>query len=319
MNTTTSSIPQDTGFSSSSMSRKSASGRSRSFTPPPAEGSADPSRFLKTRTVVGGIKTEKLNYTNDQKAFLESDVPAKASDAKQYVVELKKPNILGERKPQWNKSTEVAKTNDLDLKRTLLKVRAGLMDEPPLPAPKPRTAPMTTSVDHPGDWNLSTFQDPRERRTADFKRKVLAQEHSQRITKNLNEYLSPEEQQNALVASRRKLLEDTEEMRQQLREQYLFEEPGASEARVVAVVHKRLEETLRKTKAYQEEEPACFDPDMSKTNVSRKYKAYFHPGRYEYSAIEQRDCWSCCMNFDADSKGCSFHIRNPDSWCLTSY
>jgi len=89
--------------------------------------------FLKSKFVIGSGKSDRVNYSQAQKCFHSGDVKAEALEAKRTVVKKKQPNILGCEKGDWNQSTiadpRVQKETKKDLKRQLLQVRAGLMDE----------------------------------------------------------------------------------------------------------------------------------------------------------------------------------------------
>jgi len=68
-----------------------------------------------------------------QKVFHSGDVPHEVLASKRQVQKAKKANILGTEPREWNPSTianqKIQKDVTTDLKRQLLKVRAGLMDE----------------------------------------------------------------------------------------------------------------------------------------------------------------------------------------------
>merc|ERR1719316_1850104 len=89
--------------------------------------------FLQSRFVVGSARSDRINFSQVQKVFHSGDVKGEALEAKRTVQKKKQPNILGTEKDDWNQSTiadpRVQKDVKKDLKRQLLKVRAGLMDE----------------------------------------------------------------------------------------------------------------------------------------------------------------------------------------------
>jgi len=82
---------------------------------------------------VGTAKTDKISFPQTQKVFHSSDVPAHVRVSKKDVQKKKVPNILGTQPYKWNDSTisdnKIQKDVNKDLKRQLLTVRAGLMDE----------------------------------------------------------------------------------------------------------------------------------------------------------------------------------------------
>lgn len=89
--------------------------------------------FLTSKFQVGSAKSDKINYTLAQKVFHSGDVPPEVLEAKRGVLKKKQANILGTEPREWNASTiadpRIQKEVYKDLKRQLLKVRAGLMDE----------------------------------------------------------------------------------------------------------------------------------------------------------------------------------------------
>merc|ERR1712224_384557 len=115
------------------------------------------STFLKSKFQVGSAKSDRINYSLAQKVFHSSDVPDKTLLAKKEVLKAKQRDILSLQQP-WNQSTiadpKIQKDIKLssDLKRTLLKVRAGLMDQVTLDAEKKKTSgggatnPATTAL-----------------------------------------------------------------------------------------------------------------------------------------------------------------------------
>merc|ERR1719364_378829 len=91
------------------------------------------SDFLRSKFQVGSAKSDKINFSSAQKVFHSGDVPANVATAKKIVIKKKQPNILGTEQHEWASSTiadpRVQKDVSKDLKRQLLKVRSGLMDE----------------------------------------------------------------------------------------------------------------------------------------------------------------------------------------------
>merc|ERR1719316_379156 len=89
-------------------------------------------KFLTSKFVVGSSKSDRVNYSLAQKVFHSGDIPKEILEAKRHVQKKKQPNILGTEKDDWNQSTIAdprswQKDKKPELKRELLKVRAGLM------------------------------------------------------------------------------------------------------------------------------------------------------------------------------------------------
>merc|ERR1719230_261032 len=99
----------------------------------PLAASSSTHKYLTSKFQVGSAKSDKINYTLAQKVFHSGDVPKEVLEAKRQVQKKKQANILGTEPREWNQSTiadqKVQKDVTKDLKRQLLKVRAGLMDE----------------------------------------------------------------------------------------------------------------------------------------------------------------------------------------------
>ncbi|CAE8607134.1 unnamed protein product [Polarella glacialis] len=89
--------------------------------------------YLTSKFQVGSAKSDKINFSLAQKVFHSGDVPREVLESKRTVQKKKQANILGTEQRDWNTSTiadqKIQKDVHKDLKRQLLKVRAGLMDE----------------------------------------------------------------------------------------------------------------------------------------------------------------------------------------------
>merc|ERR1719198_1466053 len=92
-----------------------------------------PHAFLTSKFVVGSARSDRINFSQAQKVFHSGDVKGEATEAKKIVQKKKQPNILGTEKDDWNQSTiadqKIQKDVKKDLKKQLLHVRAGLLDE----------------------------------------------------------------------------------------------------------------------------------------------------------------------------------------------
>jgi len=98
-----------------------------------AAASSSTHPYLTSTFQVGSAKSDKINFSIAQKVFHVGDVPKDVLEAKRLVQKKKQANILGTEPRPWNQSTiadqRIQKDMNKDLKRQLLKVRAGLMDE----------------------------------------------------------------------------------------------------------------------------------------------------------------------------------------------
>lgn len=114
---------------------------------------------------------------------------------------------------------------------------------------------------------------------------------------------------------------DFQDLKEQFKRELKTEFPNASEERLQAMAQRLLNEKLLADEkmARFPVQHESFRPNLSLTTQDRRYKMYHHPGTYVFSEVEKRHCWSCCMSFDKDSKGCEFKICNPDSWCTLGF
>lgn len=114
---------------------------------------------------------------------------------------------------------------------------------------------------------------------------------------------------------------DFQDLKEQFKRELKVEFPQASEERLQAMAQRLLNEKLladeKMTRFPVQHE--SFRPNLSLTTQDRRYKEYYHPGTYGWLDCEKRYTWSCCINYDQDSRGCAHKIVNPDSWCLLGF
>lgn len=315
---------------------------------------------LKASFQIGSAKSDRMTYSRAQKVFSKSDVPEYARQMKAKQIASTRPDTLVGKQP-WNQSTLSAKEEEpKDLKRTLLRVRAGLLDEPLQNFKDCRTeeeiedtvrwislitgqgpiGKLTTKwfnpIDEKGlarhcireDWpdfdNATTthskedvkqrikwFDKLEERRIrcnipGQAPGMVIEQEKYENPTKSIETF--------GEMVREKKLIH--QEVKEQFKAELKFEFPNASEERLQAVAHRLVDEKLladeRQTRYPKPGE--SFKPNLP-TTKDRRYREFSHAGKWCFSEIEQRFCWSCCMNFGEDSKGCQASVVNPDAWC----
>merc|ERR1719218_255638 len=114
---------------------------------------------------------------------------------------------------------------------------------------------------------------------------------------------------------------DFQELKEQFKKELKVEFPQASEERLQAMAQRLLNEKLLADEklARFPIQHESFRPNLSLTTQDRRYKKYEHPGTWQFNEVEKRHCWSCCLNFDKDAKGCEYKIVNPDSWCVMGF
>lgn len=331
-------------------------------------GQGSTHKFLTSKFVVGSNKSDRINFNLAQKVFHSGDVPKEVIEAKRAVQKKKQPNILGTEKDDWNTSTiadpKIQKDVKKDLKRQLLKVRAGLMDEyvtkpskmhsDEVIAERHKYIVATTGrgpigmltgkwfnpVDERGlakhcieskwpdfDHSTATFP-PEDKKQAEANLK-RTEERRIRMMKadpklDTEAYINPEQSITNVNDRLRERKVDFQDLKEQFKRELKVEFPNASEERLQAMSQRLLSEKL-----LADEKMACFPvqhesfrPNLSLTTQDRRYKMYHHPGTYSLSTCDadsKRHCWSCCMNYGKDSKGCEYKIVNPDSWCTLGF
>merc|ERR1712007_119467 len=134
-------------------------------------------------------------------------------------------------------------------------------------------------------------------------------------------YVNPTQSVSNINDRLRERKVDFQELKEQFKRELKVEFPQASEERLQAMAQRLLNE-----KVLADEKMArfpiqheSFRPNLSLTTQDRRYKMFHHPGNYCFSDVEQRYCWSCCMGYDKDAKGCEYKICNPDSWCTLGF
>lgn len=321
--------------------------------------------FLQSKFQVGSARCDRITYSQAQKVFHSDNVYAEALEAKKIVTKMKQPNILGIEKEGWNQSIiadqKVQKDTKKDLKRQLLQVRAGLLDEKVIKPSKMHsdeaiaerhkyivattgrgpigmlTGKWFNPVDERGlhghciehkwpDWqggtSTHTKEDQKqatdrwEQRESQRKR---MQEHDPMLDQEA--YVDPATSITNVNDRLRERKIDFQDLKEQFKRELKVEFPSASEERLQAMAQRLLNEKLLADEkmARFPVQHESFRPNLSLTTQDRRYKMYNHPGTYSFSDNEKRHSWSCCMNFDKDSKGCESKICNPDSWCTLGF
>ena len=107
------------------------------------------------------------------------------------------------------------------------------------------------------------------------------------------------------------------DLREKLRQDYLYECPNASDQKATANVCRRLNEHKLITKQAEidlAENPGIYKPDLTKTLKYRKVKERYHNGVWSYSGIANIQAWSCCMCEAESAPGCCIKVRDLDRW-----
>lgn len=244
--------------------------------------------FLRTKFQVGYAKSDRINFSSAQKVFHSGDVPSNVSQAKKAVNKKKIPNILNTEPHVWDACTiadpRVQKEVTKNLKRQLLKVRAGLMDEITLSQPKLHsdevimenkryicavtgqgpigklTGKWFNAIDERGlakhcieekwnDWDQShschTYSDQKQAQ------KVFAMKEERRKRMNTSEkkvnkesYVEPATSIQNLNDRLRERKINYQDLKEQFKKELKVEFPNASEERLQAMAQRLLNEKL---------------------------------------------------------------------------
>uniref|UniRef100_A0A6U6L0C8 Uncharacterized protein n=1 Tax=Zooxanthella nutricula TaxID=1333877 RepID=A0A6U6L0C8_9DINO len=181
-------------------------------------------------------------------------------------------------------------------------------------------------ADHWPDWNQShschTKEDAKEAQGVfekkESRRKKWAKK-SQSLTQM--EYVNPSQAVTNVNDCLRERKIDFQDLKEQFKRELKVEFPQASEERLQAMAQRLLNEKLLADEkmARFPVQHESFRPNLSLTTQDRRYKEYSHPGTFSWMESERRYGWSCCLNFDQDSRGCECKVVNPDSWCLQGF
>lgn len=310
--------------------------------------------FLQRKFQVGSAHSDKVNYTLAQKVFTHNKEDT--ADKKEAAATFQK---------AWNQSTiadpRVQKDSSTDLKRKLLQVRAGLMDERVVKPPKFHTdekiedqhkfivaltgkgpigkltgkwfdatdmrgLPCHSTKEEWPDWNHSTCHATKEDQKAaqavhqqkeERRKRMMAKDNKL----NMSGYVPPTQAVGNVNQCLRERKVDFQDLKEQFKRELKVEFPAASEEKLQAMAQRLLNEKLladEKVARFPVNHES-FRPNLSLTTQDRRYKEHFHPGKFDFMEAEKRYGWSCCLNFNQDSRGCESKIINPDAWCLQGF
>jgi len=253
-----------------------------------AETRTQPKPFLTAKVQVGTAKTDKISFPQNQKVFHSSDVPPQVRECKKEAHRKRVPNILGTNPYKWNDSTvadpKIQKDVQKDLKRQLLTVRAGLMDELTLKPSQahaadkmldmqkfivgmtgkgpigPLSGKWMNAVDERGlgahciredwaDFNHSHSCHTGEDKKAAEKTFQALEARSKRMNDynklvNQDAYVPPHKASGLLNDKLRDMKVDYQDLKEQFKKELKVEFPNASEERLQAMAQRLLNEKL---------------------------------------------------------------------------
>ncbi|KRX03765.1 hypothetical protein PPERSA_04273 [Pseudocohnilembus persalinus] len=279
---------------------------------------------------IGSIKNNKVNYHIDEQFFSNEDIPLKALDAKKTIQQKIDPDLLGLRNRQWNNSTSVP-LNPLQEEtheRKLIKIKLGLFDQPqPIQKDKKIELGTETRNDYTG-WNVSTQMENKELRNNLNSQTMQARKNNKiKETTMLNGYINPVDGQKIQQEKLRMVKEIEKQYRDQIREEYLYANPAASQEKADAAVFRLTYENQLKQKQVIQDPGLTFKPQIKDTTQGKYIKAE-HNGIYQITTkIEHDDegnaipvgVWSCCLAEEKDAPGCNKKLCDKARWNYASY
>lgn len=188
----------------------------------------------------------KKFYPKEVRLFSNDDISDKAKEAKEYLKQVKDPDILELNKKPWNATTRSGVSYRPELKKTLFEVRHGLKDVNMVKL-KPKKIELGCdgrNVSYFG-WNSSSLIENSEKKYFDLEKKEQAVVNSISFWKKIEmngslEYKSPYEQNKdsdtILRDFKKKKFEDRERVKSKLQ----YENPKASPEKIAALAYKEM-------------------------------------------------------------------------------
>lgn len=222
-----------------------------------------------------------MSYDADEQFFSKEDVPEKAKIIRDQVKDFIDPDLLGLRKKEWNNSVAVPKNPLLEEthERKLVKIKLGLFDQPVPSIKEPHIEPGTDTRNDYTGWNVSTELDERARKAELEKQTMIATIKNKEMEQELiKSYKDPVKKQVELGDSLRQKKMREKEYRDQIRSEFKFANPAASEQKTDGAVFRLAYETKLKKQQFKNDPTLTFKPDMSKTLKNEvRYKTH-HTG-----------------------------------------
>jgi len=270
--------------------------------------------------VAGSVKLGRMDFERSEQIFSREDMPHKSLTCKNQMTQLVDPDILGLRKKEWDNSNAVPlNTQEEDFDRKQTKIRMGFFDSPNHKYTPPKIEVGTDIRDNYKGWNVST-ELPNQ-----FQKQRSLDEQTQNsmgMTRGhfgtLRDYKSPEEITKAYNETLRQTKRDEKELKAELRTQYKFENPSATEEKVNAGVNRLVYELKIRSLSPKLEDPfhnETFKHDLSRTTKHTVSHYAYHNGSWGKNNVSSdKEVWSCCMMEKKTGEGCVKVRVNPNRW-----
>ena len=129
-----------------------------------------------------------IDFENKYKKFPDNCSYPGVAESKEFIKELKDPDILELKQKKWNISTNTKEKSKADLKKTVFEVKNGLKDFKIVPLKQPKISEGVDSrnkMEIDGNiWNISNYYDRQEIKDKDKEEALLAKENTIKYWKN---------------------------------------------------------------------------------------------------------------------------------------
>lgn len=281
----------------------------------------------KSKSKVGTIYNENINYSHNIPAFDSSHIPSRAKQIKSEIKLSVLPDILGTKPAKWNPSVLFDHTKDypeqVPIEKLHFEIRKGLRDAS---LPRPSFSKLYAGVDsrnEPSNWNISVQFDSNEHKKRHLIVNDRARNNSAQRTREILEskkYIKPFDRQVGILKNSRKMKEEEVEVKNELMKGILHENPDISKEKATAIVYKKV--MMKKEKDKQEMfygvQAESFKPEVKETNKKNVVRKCRHDGIYQYNEYLQKQVWSCCSKEEENSEGCVVTYKDLDKWQLVS-
>ncbi|KRX09907.1 Protein kinase-like domain [Pseudocohnilembus persalinus] len=277
------------------------------------------------------IKQKKrINYELKESKFDIQDTPIQKLLIKQEIKDTYLPDVLELKKKKWNNSTTLPQNPLLEEPhaKKLMNIKLGLADSKSVQPSKKKLYIGTESRNDYTGWNNSTLF---EKNRANYFA-ITPLKNLQKIaqsTKNLRQqknetllpinYQNPFQIQNTFEKQSRLSKIADRQILSEIKQQYIFQNPDASQEKVQAAAFRLNYEQKLKSKQNEnldENQQCTFSPNISlTTNNKRNYQIKtYHSGNFEkiqqisvnseQKKLKQKWAYSCCLSPEKNSTGC---------------
>lgn len=280
-----------------------------------------------SRSKVGTVNSDSLNYNKHIPAFDSSNMPTRAKGIRSDVKLSVLPDILAVKPAKWNPSVLLDKTKPYDAQVSTaqlhLEIRKGLRDSSHPPPSRPKLYEGVDTRNRYVGWDVSVQYSSKEHKLNHFEVNAKARHNSATRSREILErrtYTKPFDRQVQMLNEYRAEKEREAAAKAAALEKVLGENPDISRERALALAVKALEE--KKEKGRQEEfygtseEIKRAESALTvKRNLVRKAK---HDGVFLFNEHLGKTVWSCCVSEEEQSPGCVVSYKDKDKWQLVS-